>query len=171
MAHQSAFAVNGSRDAEPAWADQKWMRRTVVRTRSVSPATSAAGQRQGRGCGACRNDSPRDPPSLVFATRAFALGRGKDQVESRMSPIHRMSSSGDHPRPILRQIEQRGDGGDGQGAWESKMGKPVRKTLQSGLRPSAIAMHPKTGLMVREVTLVSGTHTATPDTKTVCGNL
>jgi hypothetical protein len=67
-----------------------------------------------------------------------------------------------------REVEQRRDGSNGQGTRESKMGKPVRKTLQSGLRPSAISMRPKTGLRVRETTLGSDTHTATPDTKTVC---
>lgn len=66
------------------------------------------------------------------------------------------------------QIEQRGDGGDSHGTGESKMGKPVRKTMKSGLLPSAISVRPKNGLKVRETTLASGTHTATPDTKTVC---
>ena len=50
------------------------------------------------------------------------------------------------------------------------MGKPVRKTRKSGLLPSAISVRPKHGLRVRETTLVSGTHTATPDTKTVCSD-
>jgi hypothetical protein len=68
----------------------------------------------------------------------------------------------------LRQVKQRGDGNDGQGAGKSKMGKPVRKTMKSGLLPSAISVRPKHGLKVRETALASGTHTATPGTKTVC---
>jgi hypothetical protein len=48
------------------------------------------------------------------------------------------------------------------------MGKPVRKTRKSGLQPSAIWVRPKHGLRVHETNLASGTHTATPDTKTVC---
>ncbi len=43
------------------------------------------------------------------------------------------------------------------------MGKPVRKTIKSGLLPSAVAWRPMTDLKVRETALGLGAHTATPN--------
>lgn len=61
------------------------------------------------------------------------------------------------------QIEQRGDRSEDQWARQSKMGKPVRKTIKSGLLPSAVAWRPMTDLKVRETALGLGAHTATPN--------
>ena len=64
-----------------------------------------------------------------------------------------------------RQVKQRGYGGNRDGTRQNEMGKPVRRTFQPGLQPPVMAWRPKTGLRIREATLVSDAHTATPDTR------